>query len=46
MELRSRGVYLGITPLAVPLIQEQPPGYFIDVSIAMPIVSALKNYYV
>jgi hypothetical protein len=27
------------------VIQGGPPGYFVNVSIATPVVSALKNYY-
>jgi hypothetical protein len=32
--------------MPVPLIQEQPPGYFIRVSITTPVVSASKNYLI
>jgi hypothetical protein len=31
--------------LSVPVIRVGPPGYFIHISIATPIVPALKNYY-
>jgi hypothetical protein len=32
--------------MSVPLIQDQRPGYFINISVTTPIVSALKNYYI
>jgi hypothetical protein len=31
--------------ISVAVIQVRPPGYFTNISITTPIVSALKNYY-
>ena len=31
--------------ISVALIQVRPPGYFINISVTTPVVSALKNYY-
>ena len=32
--------------MSVTVIQNGPPGYFANISITTPIVSALKNYYI
>jgi hypothetical protein len=31
---------------SVAFIQVGPPGYFVHIAMAIPIVSALKNYYI
>jgi hypothetical protein len=38
-------IYRHIIYMPVAFIQVRPPGYFTNVSITTPIVSALKNYY-
>jgi hypothetical protein len=49
-ELQRIGVSLGcpvqLNFISVPLIQGGHPGYFVHVSIATPVVSAVKNYYI
>jgi hypothetical protein len=39
-----RGVCTGGGIISVPVIQVGPLGYFVNISITTPIVSALKNY--